>query len=510
MDPQGLILACCRLYAVYIWRSGLSNVYWNSVHFHAPAYRRIRSPHASRLTGAATRRKMKCIRLSRFRRCRHDEKAPGRPRHPGRPPRPRGRRDRPPGRRERPQAPDRDRRLRRARDGVPDPREGGAAPLPLGGHRPLRCAAAQPGHRPRHRGNAAGGGEAAAAAAGPAGEHHGAGPRKAGDPYREGGRREVQLRNPARAREAGVEGGRCLFRPPERGEKLHLGGEDRLRRPESGERNEPRRDRPLRAGPLDPHGPGRGAHEGGHLHRRPVREGDPVKGPRRIGRAGEGDRRRGDLRDPPHRDEALRRSGGRGDPHRPLRGPDGHVGGNRLLRSAAAQTRHRPRHGGESAGGGEAPAVAGPAGGNHGAGHREACDPDREGCRREVQLRNPGGRSEAGGEAEGGRRPFRAPEGGEELRFGGKGRLRRPEDGRRNELRRDRPLRAGPLDPHGPGCGAHEEDLLHRRPVHEGDPVEGPRRIGRTGEGDGRRGDLRYPSLHDEALRRRRYGGGCP
>src|SRR3972149_6397914 len=133
MDPQGLILACFRLYAVYILRSGLSN----SVHFHAPAYRRIRSP--------------------------------------------------------------------------------------LGGHRPLRCAAAQPGHRPRRRGNAAGGGEAAAAAAGPAGEHHGAGPRKAGDPYREGGRREVQLRNPARTREAGVEGGRRPLRPPERGEKLMKG-----------------------------------------------------------------------------------------------------------------------------------------------------------------------------------------------------------------------------------------------------------------------------------------------
>jgi len=67
------------------------------------------------------------------------------------------------------------------------------------------------------------------------------------------------------------------FRPPERFEKRRHVGEDRLRRPENGERNDPRRDRPLRAGSLDPHVPGCGAHEGDLLHRRPFREGDRAK-----------------------------------------------------------------------------------------------------------------------------------------------------------------------------------------------------------------------------------------
>ena len=80
---------------------------------------------------------------------------------------------------------------------------------------------------------------------------------------------------------------------PDRFQRFRVGGEDRVRRPEGGERNEPRRDRPVRARPLDPRRPGGGAPEGDLLLRRPVREGDENEGPHRVGRAREGDGRRG-------------------------------------------------------------------------------------------------------------------------------------------------------------------------------------------------------------------------
>src|SRR5512139_3209294 len=182
------------------------------------------------------------VSVTRTGRCSPSEKDAPRPRRPRGNSCPRGGSACLPRGRERPQAPDRGGRLRRAGDGVPDRREGRAAAVPPRRDRPFGDPPPEPRRRTRFGRDVARRGEASPSPP-PGGGGHGDSPREAGDPYREGGGRQVQLRDRPPGSETAFEGGRGPVRLPVRGAGRRPERPRRLRGPEDRSEDRDFRDR---------------------------------------------------------------------------------------------------------------------------------------------------------------------------------------------------------------------------------------------------------------------------
>ncbi len=135
----------------------------------------------------------------------------------------------------------------------------------------------------------------------------------------------------------------------------------------------------------------------------------------------------------------------------------------------------------------------------------ESGDPDREGDRRHVQLRDPAPLPEAAADGRGTTRflPGRDGRRFREWQPRVPGQDRRRQDGGI----RDRSLPEEPLPPGRPGHAAGEGDLPGRDDEGQGNQGQGLRRERRGGGRERLRRRLRHPTVHHETVRRQRRRG---